>query len=202
MTEAAAFRDGEVFVVGGGNSAGQAAMYLSKFAKNVYILVRKETVPRTMSAYLIDQIGTRANIHVMGKSEITCATGDGRLKELTIANAETGETETKKADALYIFIGARPYTEWIGLDIIKDDKGFVETGRDLKTYEGFNKIWKQGRDPYLLETSCTGMFAAGGVFGGWGQRWCYRARRWGVFVHFVGYFLCVHSQDSIKQIDF
>jgi thioredoxin reductase (NADPH) len=166
MTEAAAFKDGEVFIVGGGNSAGQAAMYLSKFARNVYILVRKEDLTSTMSAYLIDQIATRHNIHVLGKKEILCATGDGRLKELTIGNTETKETETKQADALYIFIGARPYTEWIGLDIIKDDKGFVETGRDLKTYDGFNKIWKQDRDPYLLETSCPGIFAAGDVRAG------------------------------------
>ncbi|HWK08325.1 MAG TPA: FAD-dependent oxidoreductase [Puia sp.] len=166
MTEAAAFRDGEVFVVGGGNSAGQAAMYLSKFAKNVYILIRKENLTSTMSAYLIDQIGTRPNIHVMGKKEITCACGEGRLKELVIGDTETKATETKKADGLYIFIGARPYTEWIGLDIIKDDKGFVETGRDLKTYDGFNKIWKQDRDPYLLETSCPGIFAAGDVRAG------------------------------------
>lgn len=166
MTEATAFRDGEVFVVGGGNSAGQAAMYLSKFAKNVYILIRKEDLTSTMSAYLIDQISTRSNIQVWGKKEITCARGDGRLKELTICNTETHEAEIRKADALYIFIGARPYTEWIGLDIIKDDKGFVETGRDLKTYADFNKIWKQDRDPYLLETSCPGIFAAGDVRAG------------------------------------
>ena len=166
MTEAAAFRGGEVFIVGGGNSAGQAAMYLSKFAKNVYILIRKENLTSTMSAYLIDQIGTRPNIHVMGKKEITAACGEGRLKELVIGDTETKATETKKADGLYIFIGARPYTEWIGLDIIKDDKGFVETGRDLKTYDGFNKIWKQDRDPYLLETSCPGIFAAGDVRAG------------------------------------
>ncbi|MES1159825.1 MAG: FAD-dependent oxidoreductase, partial [Bacteroidota bacterium] len=166
MTEASAFRDGEVFVVGGGNSAGQAAMYLSKFAKNVYILVRKEDLTSTMSAYLIDQIGTRSNIHVCGKREITCAKGEGRLKELTICNIDTHEADTRKADALYIFIGARPYTEWIGLDIIKDEKGFVETGRDLKAYDGFKRIWKQDRDPYLLETSCPGIFAAGDVRAG------------------------------------
>ena len=166
MTEAAAFRDREVFVVGGGNSAGQAAMYLSKFAKNVYILVRKEDLSSTMSAYLIDQIGTRPNIQVMGKKEITGAAGSGKLEELTISDIDSKTEETRKADALFIFIGARPYTEWIGLDIIKDDKGFLETGRDLKTYSNFSKIWKQDRDPYLLETSCPGIFAAGDVRAG------------------------------------
>jgi len=166
MTEAAAFRDKEVFVVGGGNSAGQAAMYLSKFARNVYILVRKENLASTMSAYLIDQIGTRHNIQVMGKKEIMGAAGNGKLEELNICDIDTKTEETRKADALFIFIGARPYTEWIGLDIIKDDKGFLETGRDLKTYSNFAKIWKQDRDPYLLETSCPGIFAAGDVRAG------------------------------------
>jgi thioredoxin reductase (NADPH) len=166
MTEASAFRDKEVFVVGGGNSAGQASMYLSKFARNVYILVRKENLASTMSAYLIDQIATRQNIHIRGKSEIIAASGAGKLEELQIENTQTKAAETLKADALYIFIGARPYTEWIGLDIIKDEKGFLETGRDLKTYDDFNRIWKNERDPYLLETSCAGIFAAGDVRSG------------------------------------
>jgi thioredoxin reductase (NADPH) len=166
MTEAAAFRDCEVFVVGGGNSAGQAAMHLSKFAANVTIIIRKESLVSTMSAYLIDQIAKRENIHILGCSEIVAATGSGRLEELTIGNAATGENQTVKANALFIFIGARPFTDWIGLDIIKDEKGFLETGRDLKTYEHFNKVWKQDRDPYLLETSCPGVFAAGDVRAG------------------------------------
>src|ERR1700722_2638173 len=166
MMEAAAFRDCEVFVVGGGNSAGQALMHLSKFAANVSIIIRKESLASTMSAYLIDQIATRANIHILACSEITAAAGSGRLEELIIVNAVTGESQTVKANALFIFIGARPFTDWIGLDIIKDEKGFLETGRDLKTYETFNKVWKQDRDPYLLETSCPGVFAAGDVRAG------------------------------------
>jgi thioredoxin reductase (NADPH) len=167
MTEAAAFKDCEVFVVGGGNSAGQAAMYLSKFARNVTILIRKKDLTSTMSAYLIDQIATRSNIHLLPCSEITAASGkDGRLEELEIQQVDTHEAAKHKANALFIFIGARPFTDWIGLDIIKDDKGFLETGRDLKTYENFKKIWKQDRDPYLLETSCPGIFAAGDVRAG------------------------------------
>src|SRR5580698_522325 len=166
MTEAAAFRDCEVFVVGGGNSAGQAAMHLSKFAANVTIIIRKESLVSTMSAYLIDQIATRANIHILGCSEIIAAAGSGRLEALSIGNAMTGQNQTVKANALFIFIGARPFTDWIGLDIIKDEKGFLETGRDLKTYENFNKVWKHDRDPYLLETSCPGVFAAGDVRAG------------------------------------
>ncbi len=166
MTEASAFRDCEVFVVGGGNSAGQAAMHLSKLARSVHIVIRKENLSSTMSAYLIDQISTRPNIFLQSRSEIMEATGSGRLEGLLIASTETQETAAKKADALFIFIGARPYTDWIGLDIIKDEKGFLETGRDLKTSADFGKIWKQDRDPYLLETSCPGIFAAGDVRAG------------------------------------
>jgi thioredoxin reductase (NADPH) len=166
MTEAAAFRDCETFVVGGGNSAGQAAMHMSKFAASVTIVIRREDLTPTMSAYLIEQISKRENIHLLACSEITAAAGNGRLEELTIGNIKTGETTTVKANALFIFIGAKPFTDWIGLDIIKDDKGFLETGRDLKSYDLFKKIWKQDRDPYLLETSCPGIFAAGDVRAG------------------------------------
>jgi thioredoxin reductase (NADPH) len=166
MTEATACKDQEVYVVGGGNSAGQAAMYLSKFAKNVYILVRKEDLTSTMSAYLIDQINETTNIHVQGKTEIVQAMGSDRLEHLVLCNVETCVQQTCPAAALYIFIGAKPFTEWLKLDIIKDDKGFLETGRTLKGYDGFNKIWKQSRDPYLLETSCPGIFAAGDVRSG------------------------------------
>ena len=166
MTEASAFRDCDVFVVGGGNSAGQAAMHLSKFARNVNIVIRKENLSSTMSAYLIDQINGRKNIHLLTRCEITEATGTGRLEQLTITQTGSAEPLVRKADALFIFIGAKPFTDWITLDIIKDEKGFLETGRELKNYENFRKVWKQDRDPYLLETSCPGVFAAGDVRSG------------------------------------
>lgn len=166
MTEATACKDKEVFIVGGGNSAGQAAMYLSKFAKTVYILIRKEDLTSTMSAYLIDQIKETPNIQVRGKTEITEAIGSNRLEKLVVTDIESGSSTTETADALYIFIGAKPFTDWIRLDIIRDEKGFIETGRQLKNYDQFGKIWKQPRDPYLLETSCPGIFAAGDVRAG------------------------------------
>lgn len=166
MTEATACKDKEVFIVGGGNSAGQAAMYLSKFAKTVYILIRKEDLTSTMSAYLIDQIKDTPNIQVRGKTEITEAIGSNRLEKLVVTDIENGSSTTETADALYIFIGAKPFTDWIRLDIIRDEKGFIETGRQLKNYDQFGKIWKQPRDPYLLETSCPGIFAAGDVRAG------------------------------------
>lgn len=165
-TEASACKDKEVYVVGGGNSAGQAAMYLAKFAKNVHILIRKEDLTATMSSYLIDQIAAQENIHVLGRSEIVEARGSDKLEQLVIENVATKESQTVTADALYIFIGARPFTEWLSQDLITDDKGFVETGRDLKAYDRFSKIWKLERDPYLLETSWPGIFAAGDVRAG------------------------------------
>jgi len=163
MTEAASCKDKEVYIIGGGNSAGQAAMYLSKFAKNVYIVIRKEDLTSSMSAYLIDQINGTDNIKVKGKAEIKEATGNAHLEQVVIGAIDNSWSETKPADAMYIFIGSRPYTDWIGKEVIRNDKGFIETGRDVKSYEGFNKIWKLQREPYLLETSAHGIFAAGDV---------------------------------------
>jgi thioredoxin reductase (NADPH) len=166
MTEAASCKDKHVYVVGGGNSAGQAAMYLSKFAKEVFILIRRASLAETMSSYLIDQIGGVENIAVMPCSEITEAKGDTNLQQLAIKNLNTNEITTVDADALYIFIGAKPYTDWLCKNIITNGKGFIETGRDLNQCTDFDKIWKSDRDPYLLETSCPGIFAAGDVRAG------------------------------------
>lgn len=163
MTEAASYKDKEVYVVGGGNSAGQAAMYLSKFAMNVFIVIRKEDLSSSMSSYLIDQINATPNIHILGKTEIKEAIGNGKLEQIVIGSIDGGPAETKQADALYIFIGSKPFTEWIGKEIIRNEKGFIETGRDAKSYPSFGKIWKLPRDPYLLETSAHGIFAAGDV---------------------------------------
>lgn len=166
MTEASACKDKEVYIIGGGNSAGQGAVYLSKFAKNVYIIIRKDSLSYTMSAYLIQQIENIPNIHVLTDTEIIEATGSNCLETLTLINVKTKETVTRKAAALYIFIGAKPYTDWIKLDIITDEKGFIETGRELRRHDNFGKIWKMNRDPFLLETSCSGIFAAGDVRSG------------------------------------
>ncbi len=165
-TEALSCRDKQVYIVGGGNSAGQAAMYLSKFAKQVTILIRREDLSSTMSAYLIDQISGVSNIVLRPNSEVTEAFGTDRLERLLITNICSGQQEEVQADALYIFIGAKPYTEWLGNQIIKDGRGFLETGRELNRYDGFRKVWKANRDPYLLETSSPGIFAAGDVRAG------------------------------------
>jgi thioredoxin reductase (NADPH) len=166
ITEASACKDKEVYIIGGGNSAGQAAMYLSKFAKSVYIVIRKESLVATMSAYLIDQIANTPNIQVLPFTEVIEAKGNNCLEALTLINVNTKETVTKEATALYIFIGAKPYTDWIQMGIIKSKSNFIETGRDLNSYESFGKAWKLKRDPFLLETSCPGIFAAGDVRAG------------------------------------
>jgi thioredoxin reductase (NADPH) len=163
MTEAASCKDKEVYVVGGGNSAGQAAMYLSKFARHVYIVIRKQDLTSSMSSYLIDQIKGVTNIQVLGETEIKEALGENRIQQVRLGSIAGGETVLKSADAVYIFIGSRPFTDWIGEEIIRNDKGFIETGRDAKNYDRFNRIWKLQRDPYLLETSAHGIFAAGDV---------------------------------------
>jgi thioredoxin reductase (NADPH) len=114
MTEAASCKDKSVYIVGGGNSAGQAAMYLSKFAKNICILIRKDDLTSTMSSYLIEQIKEVERICIKGKSEVIEARGSDKLEQLVIQNIDSGECETVDADALYIFIGAKPYTDWLG----------------------------------------------------------------------------------------
>ena len=165
-TEAQACKEQDVYIVGGGNSAGQSAMYLSTFAKKVYVVIRKKSLTATMSQYLIDQISSTENIEVLGETVIGQVFGDEKLSEICLENTVTKARVQAKASALFIFIGARPATEWIKLDIIKDAKGFIETGRDLLKYEVFRKSWKLQREPYLLETCCPGIFAAGDVRAG------------------------------------
>ncbi|MAN03542.1 MAG: fused response regulator/thioredoxin-disulfide reductase [Owenweeksia sp.] len=163
-TEANACKDQDVYVVGGGNSAGQAAMYLSQFARRVFILIRREDLTSTMSAYLIDQINGTENIEVMPHSEVIEAHGSDRLECLTI---KTGDQSWKVgAAALFVFIGARPYTDWMNGLSRQDEKGFLLTGRDLALDKEFKKNWKLQREPFLLETSTPGIFAAGDVRSG------------------------------------
>ena len=165
-TEAQSIKGKDVYIVGGGNSAGQAAMYLSKFAKNLFIVVRKPDLQVSMSQYLIDQIAEVENIEVLGYTEVIEARGTERLEGLTIKNNESGEEQAVDAAGLFIFIGAKPVTDWISLDVIKDTKGYIETGNGLSKYPNFSKVWKKSRKPYLLETCSPGVFAAGDVRSG------------------------------------
>lgn len=166
MTEAHACDQKDVFIVGGGNSAGQGAMYLSKYARKVFIVVRKKDLSATMSQYLIDQIKSTPNIEVLGETVVTQAFGDARLEGIELQNMDTGEKRNAQTSALFIFIGARPVTDWIKLDLFKDEKGFLETGREIVQRDAYKKLWKLNREPFLLETSTPGVFAAGDVRAG------------------------------------
>ena len=166
-TEAYACSNKDVYVVGGGNSAGQAAMYLSKYARSVHILIRKPDLSATMSQYLIDQINVTNNIKVCGYMTLTEINGNGHLETITLQNIKTGSRETVTAGSVFIFIGAKPCTDWIeSLQIVRNDRGYIETGRELMRYEDHRKKWKLNREPFLLESSIPGVFAAGDVRAG------------------------------------
>ena len=159
LTEAASCADQEVYIVGGANSAGQAAMYFSRRSSKVRMLVRGESLERSMSKYLIDQISATANIVVETGTQLTALAGDGHLECITL-NTPNGQ-ESRPAGSVFVFIGAAPKTEWLPETIARDAKGFVLAGSDLKSHA--REAWKLERDPYLLETSVPGIFVAGDV---------------------------------------
>jgi len=161
MTEAVSCRNEEVFIVGGANSAGQAAMYFAKYARKVTMLVRGESLVSSMSKYLIDQIAGTSNIVVETRSQVVEACGQQRLESIRIATP-AGETG-RPAGSLFIFIGAAPNTGWLPASIMRDPNGFVLSGRDLMVEGRLPKIWKEDRPPFLLESSAPGIFAAGDV---------------------------------------
>ncbi len=161
MTEALSCRDESVFIVGGANSAGQAAMYFSKYARNVTMLVRGESLESSMSKYLIDQIAGTSNITVETKSQVLEACGQQRLESIRVLAA--GRETVRQASSLFIFIGAAPNTGWLPEGIMRDPNGFVLSGRDMMVEGRPPKVWKEDRPPFLLETSTPGIFAAGDV---------------------------------------
>jgi thioredoxin reductase (NADPH) len=165
-TEAAAFRERRVLVAGGGNSAGQAAMHLARYAKEVEIIVRRDGLRETMSQYLIEQIEKTANIRIRTKTEVARVEGDGHVERVALTCIEDGVTKLEEADALFIFIGTSPRSDWLPPQVLRDEKGFVLTGRDAMIAEGFSRTWKEPREPLLLETSVPGVFAAGDLRAG------------------------------------
>jgi thioredoxin reductase (NADPH) len=162
-TEAIACKNKSVYIVGGGNSAGQAAMFLSQFARNVFIVIRGKDLSSTMSSYLIDQINVTKNISVLSYTEVIEASGNDRLEKIKLKNNEKGTEEVVDAETLFIFIGAKPMTSWLPQNIQRNEKEFLVTGRDLLQFPNYKEFWPLKRDPYLLETSVPGIFAAGDV---------------------------------------
>ena len=165
-TEGPVFSGRRVLVVGGGNSAGQGAMYLARYAKEVDIVVRRESLRETMSQYLIEQVDKTPNIRLRPRTEIASIEGEGRVERVTLRSVDDGSCRTEEADAVFIFIGTRPRSDWLPAEVLRDAKGFVLTGRDLMAAEAFPRTWKEPREPLLLETSVPGVFAAGDVRAG------------------------------------
>jgi thioredoxin reductase (NADPH) len=163
VSEARAMAGSRVFVVGAGNSAGQAALHLAKYAEQVTLLVRGDSVSRGMSDYLVKELQANDAIAVRLGTQVISAGGAGRLEQLTLHDARTGASETVPAAALFILIGAQPRTEWLAETLERDAHGFVLTGPDL--YQGGQPlpVWPLDRPPRLLETSLPGVFAAGDV---------------------------------------
>jgi len=161
MTEAQLCSGEDVFVVGGANSAGQAAVYFAQFARSVTMLVRGDSLEKGMSQYLIDQISEIPNIKVETQSEVVEVHGNGHLEFITIANHNTDSVRTESTSALFIFIGAVPCTGWLRGLLPMDERGYLLTGSMLPRDGDRPKDWKEDRDPFIFESVIPGIFAAG-----------------------------------------
>jgi thioredoxin reductase (NADPH) len=161
-TEALSCQGEHIYLIGGANSAGQAAIYFSQYAERVTMLVRGDSLTKSMSQYLIDRIETIENIDVKTQTEVVAVTGENNLQGLTILHNDTGETESVDTKSLFIFIGAKPETEWLDGLVARDERGFIYAGMDLKKITDGDRHY-QHREPFLLETSVPGIFVAGDV---------------------------------------
>ena len=161
-TEALSCQDEHIYLIGGANSAGQAAMYFSQYAAKVTMLVRGDSLTKSMSQYLIEQIDATDNIEVLTHTEVIAVHGENSLTGLTLLHNDTDKKEEIETNSLFIFIGAKPQTDWLDSTVAKDKRGFIYAGADLSKSEQF-RSWNRDRDPYLLETSVPGIFVAGDV---------------------------------------
>ncbi|MCX2475838.1 NAD(P)/FAD-dependent oxidoreductase [Pedobacter sp. MC2016-05] len=163
-SEAFFCQDKDLYIIGGGNSAGQAATYFSGFAKRVFMVIRKGNLAETLSDYLIQRIASINNIHVLYHSQVTALEGDDYLQRIKIVNSEQGTENWHDTSKLFICIGGKPNTEWAAeTAICRDKNGYLYTGNDVVSLEQYKNCWNQDRLPYHLETSVPGSFAAGDV---------------------------------------
>ena len=163
-SEAALSTGEHVFVVGGGNSAGQAAMHFSQFAERVSIVIRADSLKRTLSEYLVNRIRAAENIEVLTQTEVTALHGDGSLEAITLRNNQTGEAHRAETRNLFLCLGGVPHTEWANdVGMVRDSEGYLVTGPDLLKDGKWPEVWQLDRAPYYLETSVPGVFAAGDV---------------------------------------
>lgn len=188
LSEAEHYKDQHVFIVGGANSAGQGAMFFSGYASKVTMLVRS-SLSKSMSHYLIDQINSTSNIEILSKTEVIEVHGKDRLQSITIKNSETGKTDTIKTPAMFLFIGAAPHTEIVRGVLELSEAGFILTGPDLIKNQKRPKNWRLKRDPYLMETSIPGIFAAGDVRHGAVRRVASAVGQGSITVNFVHEYL-------------
>jgi len=163
ITEASSCKDEDVYIVGGANSAGQAAVYFSEVARSITMIVRGESLSKSMSHYLVERIESIPNIAVIPNAEVVEVGGQERLEEITVRRVDLQTTEKLRAAALFIFIGAEPQTEWLDGVVCRDAKGFLVTGANLLQNGKRPAGWNLDRDPYLLETNVPGVFAVGDV---------------------------------------
>ena len=189
ITEALSCRDDDVYVIGGANSAGQAAMYLSQYARSVTLLVRSDSLERSMSRYLIDEIEARDNIHVQLNSGVARVNGEQNLETVTIRETTSGKEDTVPAAGLFIFIGALPGTDWLDGIVKRDERGFILSGPDLMQDGKRPQGWRLDRDPYLLETNVPGMFVAGDVRHGSVKRVASGVGEGSIAVQFIHHYL-------------
>ncbi len=166
LSEAISCRDQKIFIVGAGNSAGQAALHLVNYADRVIMVVRGVSLAEKMSQYLVDRIGASDNIEVRLHAEVAEVHGRDHLEAVTLCDNRTGDRAQEEAAALFIFIGARPQTDWLPAQVLRDERGFIPTGPDLMKNGKPPKGWSLDRDPYLLESSLPGVFVVGDVRAG------------------------------------
>ena len=170
LSEAVLYRDKDVFVVGAANSAGQAALYFSRYARTVTILMRGPDLGRSMSQYLVDRINETANVIVLPNTVVVGAGGKARLESIDVRDTAAGEARTVSAAAMFIFIGSAPRTGMVAELVERDEQGFILTGREVMRDGRRPRGWTPDRDPFLLETSVPGVFAVGDARRGSGKR--------------------------------
>jgi len=161
--EAHACRNEVIYIVGGGNSACQAAMYMSKYAKEVNIIIRKDALSQTAANYLVENIKNTPNIKVIVRTDLIACSGTNILQSITLKNVDTGEETTCPTKALFVYIGTKPGTFWLNNLVMKDPNGYIVTGTELMKDKSFHTFWKLKRDPFLTETCVPGIFASGDV---------------------------------------
>jgi thioredoxin reductase (NADPH) len=163
MAEASACRDQEIYILGGGNSAGQAALLLAQYARRVNILTANDSLDETMSKYLVERIANTHNIDVKTNATVVGAEGGTHLEWITVQDLKTGETRRVPASGLFVFIGATPNTDWLADTVERDEEGFVVSGFDCQQSGGRPVNWPLHRPQYPLETNRAGVFVAGDV---------------------------------------